>query len=628
MNRESLLKALQEGLAELVDSVEYDGEVGNEMNFNVVKGNVTIKVYYDVSSNVFGFHMLQGGVKNYPDFNQFIGMFKVYVYINTVFVPRAKIVADMFEKSIGVNTVYQTFSGNVKDGFVAIFKVLGRGETVVVKEFKGYFTASFVNKDEEGNEDILSTYKYILGENNVFTQALTIDVYIDALYAKYGESDAFDISRVSDNEFTIEADGINFTYVTEVLEEQNTIKYTVVKCNDDFVDQYDVVLDDYMDLEALLENVRSHESSFQKGVAAEDESQLASEDIEAADNVDILDEASSASETEHRSTEDVLYEKDMEVLIAGQESRDDGTDSELSDEQKEAYENMNKSMEEMLVEGMDDSSDATDDSSAENDETANINDVASENSENTEESVETDDIAGNIGDTTECSSEEDFGSDEEYDEVQQDESADSDTVDEVSENSDDIPDVKDDLIDNIDESDIPTVEEDSNSVEEDAEDNTDMDDIVTEEVNTSDESTNETPELNDTSDVSDENSVLTDAPSENLESGADIEMEGNMEEPTVEIITTDAEESVVASKLMTENDELMGIVINTSNDIFIINEEALKKYKFPFKRLVDTEKMVKSRGMLITESEKRRGIFAEDVSDNDEEVARLIKLLF
>lgn len=93
------------------DCVEYDVSINN----------TSIKVWFDASKQLFGFDRLHGGVKT-GSFEVISEQFDNYIEINSVLIPEAKLVADVYERTLDIKSVFDTFVGKAETGYTVKFR--------------------------------------------------------------------------------------------------------------------------------------------------------------------------------------------------------------------------------------------------------------------------------------------------------------------------------------------------------------------------------------------------------------------------------------------------------------------------------------------------------------------------
>ena len=200
-------------------NLKYSIENADEKSVKVVieKNEVSVTTWFDAEKQIFGFDMIQGGCKTYESYEEFEDNLGVYLNIYTIFIPAAKIVADAFEVGLGHRSVYDNFSGNKQDGYVAHFKVLGKtDQNVLVQRIPEGYSAKLVSYAEDGSKyKVLTEYKYELDDVGTVSVIPTIYYYINKLYENYESSDQYKISRVGMNSFVFNIDGLEIAASVE-----------------------------------------------------------------------------------------------------------------------------------------------------------------------------------------------------------------------------------------------------------------------------------------------------------------------------------------------------------------------------------------------------------------------------
>ena len=171
--------------------------------------------------------MLNGGCKTYEDFGEFEGFLTTYLKIYTDFIPSAKVVADAFEATQGVNSVYDNFSGNKQTGYTARFMVLGKSDfDVLVSKETDCYVAKLVQYIEDGSRyKVLSEYKYEVDEVRNVSLIPTIHSYMNELSRRYSESDTVDINRNDINAFEFIIEGLSIVATVDFMYKQ--ISYNI-----------------------------------------------------------------------------------------------------------------------------------------------------------------------------------------------------------------------------------------------------------------------------------------------------------------------------------------------------------------------------------------------------------------
>ena len=218
---------------------------------------VDIKVWFDSESQQFGFDLLTGGQKKYDNLDDFMKYFKTYFSISTEIVPKAKILADTIEDSLGVQTIYDTFKGNKTAGYHVIFRILGddKRELFITqnKTDKNLYKVEIVLYNEgKTQKKTEHEFLYEVDDEANITELVTLDSYITNL-EKY--KDSVSIKRVGAEEFVIsytEEESIHF----RISIQSGKVLYKVLSYNDRDLN-LELSLKDAYDIYALRDLVRN-----------------------------------------------------------------------------------------------------------------------------------------------------------------------------------------------------------------------------------------------------------------------------------------------------------------------------------------------------------------------------------
>ena len=218
---------------------------------------VDIKVWFDSESQQFGFDLLTGGQKKYDNLDDFMKYFQTYFSISTEIVPKAKILADTIEDSLGVQTIYDTFKGNKTAGYHVIFRILGddKRELFITqnKTDKNLYKVEIVLYNEgKTQKKTEHEFLYEVDDEANITELVTLDSYITNL-EKY--KDSVSIKRVGAEEFVIsytEEESIHF----RISIQSGKVLYKVVSYNDRDLN-LELSLKDAYDIYALRDLVRN-----------------------------------------------------------------------------------------------------------------------------------------------------------------------------------------------------------------------------------------------------------------------------------------------------------------------------------------------------------------------------------
>lgn len=248
----------------LSESLEKQGieiesqQITENMVIAVASANgVDIKVWFDSESQQFGFDLLTGGQKKYDNLDDFMKYFQTYFSISTEIVPKAKVLADTIENSLGIQTIYDTFKGNKTSGYHVIFRILGddKRELFITqnKTDKNLYKVEIVLYNEgKTQKKTEHEFLYEVDDEANITELVTLDSYITNL-EKY--KDSVSIKRVGAEEFVIsytEEESIHF----RIEIQSGKVLYKVLSYNDRELD-LELSLKDAYDIYALRDLVRN-----------------------------------------------------------------------------------------------------------------------------------------------------------------------------------------------------------------------------------------------------------------------------------------------------------------------------------------------------------------------------------
>ena len=334
------------------------------VRLNVKVSDYVIPVWFLVDKQIFGFDMINGGSKTCSTIEEFTKYFSTYIFIYVNFIPKAKIIADAFEKDIDINTVYDNFSGNKEEGYTAKFRVLSTpGQFVLICKDSSLYSARLVTFTEDGSRvRVLTEYKYDLDDVNNITHVPTIYSYLAKLTELYGENDAVNIDRVGVEtfEFTIEdlhitADvlfaytkisylikDINGVVFDEVVEINNPyeLQDLYLKCHDSY--EAKSLDEDDSEPEQIDEENQESDSSEQNDVDFVDDSEIESfiegtEPVNEDSEITVSEEDSETEQVELENSEAIVSEEDSETEQVESESSEED-DLEASTEESSEVE--------------------------------------------------------------------------------------------------------------------------------------------------------------------------------------------------------------------------------------------------------------------------------------------------
>lgn len=304
------------------------------VRLNVKVTDYTIPVWFLVDKQIFGFDMINGGSKTCSTIEEFTKYFSTYIFIYVNFIPKAKIVADAFEKDININTVYDNFSGNKEEGYTAKFRVLSTpGQFVLICKDNSLYSARLVTYTEDGSRvRVLTEYKYDLDDVNNITHVPTIYSYLAKLTELYGENDSVNIDRVGIETFEFTIEDLHIT--ADVLFAYTKISYLIKDINGIVFDEV-VEINNPYELQDLY--LKCHDSYEAKSLDEDDsepeqtieesqESELSEQND--ADSID-----NSETESTESASEAIALEEDSEP------EQDEPNDSEEDDLEASTKEN-------------------------------------------------------------------------------------------------------------------------------------------------------------------------------------------------------------------------------------------------------------------------------------------------
>lgn len=288
----------------------------NQLDEKIVRLNVKVSDYiipawFLVDKQIFGFDMINGGSKTCSSIEDFNKYFTTYIHINVDFIPKAKLIADAFEKDLGVNSVYDTFSGNKEEGYVAKFRILSTpGQYFLVSQDTTLYVARLVTYSEDGSRfKVLKEYKYDLDDVGNVTNIPTIHSYLAKLTELYGESDTVDIDRVGINSFVFNIEGLSIK--ADVVFSYTEISYDIKSVNGVEFNQF-ITPEDPYELQALY---------------------LECHDAYEAKLIDVEEEQSSNGVEEQGSEEEQLPNEEQETEEQGVEEQLPSEEQIADDEQ-------------------------------------------------------------------------------------------------------------------------------------------------------------------------------------------------------------------------------------------------------------------------------------------------------
>ena len=150
---------VNEKYAELLVNIDKSGFEENRID---------VTVWFDVAIQLFGFNLLQTGAKTYESIDEFLKYFSTYADINTVFIPKAKVIADSFSNLLGITVNFESFRSSQDNVFVADFKVENSSNIVSIQTDNDNFIAKLTEPIEDGKKyKVIVRLGYILTDDSL-----------------------------------------------------------------------------------------------------------------------------------------------------------------------------------------------------------------------------------------------------------------------------------------------------------------------------------------------------------------------------------------------------------------------------------------------------------------------------
>lgn len=315
----------------------------NQLDEKTVRLNVKVKdyiipVWFLVDKQIFGFDMINGGSKTCSTVEEFAQYLSTYIFINVDFIPKAKLVADAFEKDININTVYDTFSGNKEEGYTAKFRVLSNpSQFILISKDASMYLARLVTYTEDGSRfKVLTEYKYDLDDVGNIVHIPTIYSYLSKLTELYGESDTVNIDRVGLETFVFTVEGLNIT--ADVLFSYTDISYLVKNINGVVFDEIVELNDPYELQDLYLKCHDTYESKLIDEESSEPEQEVEEEqEIETSTQVEVDVQTNSTEQEESSSEVDVddIEDTEIESSESNEELEDESTEETIENSEEE-----------------------------------------------------------------------------------------------------------------------------------------------------------------------------------------------------------------------------------------------------------------------------------------------------
>ena len=310
MVTEQVLKNLTSELQPpIADEVHVEKMDKSKLEVVVSRGNYSIKVCYEAGD--YFFPTIKGGKKRYKSLNSCIEIIDTYLTLFATFLDDAKSVADLFEKEIGVTSVYQTFGGSIEDGFTARFTILGSDKYLTVTSCKDYYEASYILYNANNKAQVITSLRYIKTEQGYIKQP-TLFSYLDSMKQKYANEKSFEITRQAIDTFTCKFTDIEFRYKVVFKTLEQKVLFIV-----DYISDGENILDDFeetFELRNIFDLMELYDKVYDLWNSALDEN---------SENEDVLaEELQPVEETTSEETisEEPVIEESVEVDTIPEES--------------------------------------------------------------------------------------------------------------------------------------------------------------------------------------------------------------------------------------------------------------------------------------------------------------------
>ena len=159
--------ALEEIQSVLESKKEWDAERGTISSsiveyFVTVKG-VRIRLWFNADTQMYGFDMLNGGIKARNTLPALLPLLESYVQIHTDLVPIAKMIALEIDNICEVKTLFKGVNGNNSDGYSVIFNIINSDGTVFIRKDGEEYIADVLKSSDADKEE----YKFTTDGDSV-----------------------------------------------------------------------------------------------------------------------------------------------------------------------------------------------------------------------------------------------------------------------------------------------------------------------------------------------------------------------------------------------------------------------------------------------------------------------------
>ena len=350
----------KEQLIQCLDRLKLDYSIVDEQSnvqIQTIRDGVSIDVWYNNQSSQFGFTMIQGGIKSYPNIESFEQFFSIYVRINTIFVPRAKRIVDLFEQQERIQTIYETFKGREENGYNAMFNVLDdAGKKIVVSTTsdKNTYILRMLQRDNPDDKrgQIITQLTYKVNEDDEVYCVIDADMYWAELCNRYAENPDIEINKQGEVNYDFSYEDI--TVSATIIFDDKDVVYFVDNINGALKDKEKIILSDPYDLEELHAKALEVQKK-QKGTKGmdfssfgEDDDEFDFEPVEGTQTTEepaqieqsIKENAEDETQVEEEISDSATVNEETEVETQIEETQPETkvieTEAEVTEEEKDA----------------------------------------------------------------------------------------------------------------------------------------------------------------------------------------------------------------------------------------------------------------------------------------------------
>lgn len=293
---------------------------------NVTLNNITTEVWFDVDRQLFAFKLFQGGSKSFQNIDAFKGVFDNYMHCYGVLKPIASHITAYFESEFKIQTIFNTISGNVQNGFKAIFNQVGTDNEIHVYESDGNYRADYVEYNSDKTASSLIATKLYSSD---LEEVITLDFYQENIMTMYtSKNTGIELRKIGDAEFRISGAGTVCEVKFMVEDSEVTVHIEKAKSDDFELESSNlfVELKNPYDLMEIIRKVEEYKVEQINRQEAEAEAQAeADEDLGiTSDETGDLQEDCSETEVE----ENILESSEDEDFVESNDTLEENNEAE------------------------------------------------------------------------------------------------------------------------------------------------------------------------------------------------------------------------------------------------------------------------------------------------------------